>query len=222
VKGRIIKLSRLCCLLSIFVLPVAHADWTGLSASIEEIDSDWVFENDKRSTSTTRLNLHFEERTSAGLSVGANIGRLTTRISNINGPRNTVKFDASYFGVYLRYPVQLSEHFSLYSKLGYQYHSGSETENDDDVDDDEIEWREVGFEVGLSGRFGSFRLTPFVVYSDVDGDISGDTGTDSFENDEDVSAGLSLDAFLDPTSFVRLRLTSGEQDSAALIFAREF
>ena len=202
------------------MIPAAHADWTGLSASVDEIDSDWIFENNKRSTNITRLNLQFEERTSAGLSVGANIGRLTTRISNINGPRNTVKFDASYFGIYLRYPVQLGEYFSLHSKLGYQYHSGSETGNDDD--DDEIEWREVDFEVGLSGRFGSFRITPFAVYSDVDGDISGDAGTDSFENDEDVSAGLSLDIFLDPTSFVRLRLTSGEQDSAALIFAREF
>ena len=201
-------------------IPTAHADWTGISASVDEIESDWIFENNKRSADTTRLNLQFEERTRAGLGVGANIGRLTTRISNVSGPRDTVKFDASYFGVYLRYPIQLGEYFTLQSRLGYQYHSGSGT--DSDTTDDEIEWREVDLEIGLSGRFANLRITPFAVYSDIDGDISDDTGTNSFENDEDVSAGLSLDIFLDPTSFVRLRFTSGEQDSAALIFAREF
>ncbi len=219
-KGRIIKLSRLCCLLLMIVTPAVCADWTGISASIDEIESDWIFENNQRSANTTRLNLQFEERTHSGLGVGANIGRLTTRISNVNGPRNTVKFDASYFGIYLRYPLQLGEYFTLHSKFGYQFHSGSGTDND--TNDDEIEWREVGFEIGLSGRFENFRITPFMLYSDVDGDISDDMGTDSFENEENVSAGLSLDLFLDPTSFVRLRFTSGEQDSTALVFAREF
>jgi len=202
------------------VTPVVYADWTGVSASIDEIESDWVFENSLRSANTTRLNLQFEERTRSGLGVGANLGRLTTRISNVDGPRDTVKFDASYFGVYLRYPIQLGEHFSLHSKFGYQFHSGSGIDND--TNDDEIEWREVDFEIGFSGRFENFRITPFALYSDVDGDISDDTGTNSFENDDNVSAGLSLDIFLDSTSFVRLRFTSGEQDSAALIFAREF
>jgi len=63
---------------------------------------------------------------------------------------------------------------------------------------------------------------PFAIYSDVDGDISGDSGTNSFESDEEFSAGVNLDLFLDPTSFVRLRLTTGDYDSASLVFAREF
>ena len=218
---RIIKFPRLSSfLLLLMVTPVAFSDRAGLSASIEEIESDWVFENNERSATTTRLNLQYEERTLSGLGVGANFGHLTTRVSNVSGPRDTVKFDASYFGVYLRYPIQLGEYFTLQNKLGYQYHSGSG--NEEDVKDDDIDWREVDVELGLSGRFGNFRVTPFARFSDVDGDISDDTGTNSFENEENVSTGLSLDIFLDPTSFVRFRFTSGGQDSASLFFAREF
>ncbi len=200
-------------------MPNVHAAWSGISASINEIESIWLFENSERNASISRFNMHLEERTSYGLGVGANLGQSTTRLSNISGPRNTVKFDASYFGVYLRYPMQLGEHFSLQSRLGYQYNSGTQYDSDDE---DTIEWREIDFELSFAVRFGNARVTPFVVYSNVSGDISGDAGTDAFENDKDVSAGLSLDLFVEPTGFVRLRLTRGEQDAAALIFAREF
>ncbi len=203
----------------LLVIPNVYAVWTGISASINEVESVWLFESSERNASITRLNMHLEERTSYGLGVGANIGQLTARLSNISGPQNTVKFDASYFGVYLRYPVPLGEHFLLQSRLGYQYNSGTQYGSDDE---DAIEWREFDFELGFAARFGNVRVTPFVVYSNVSGDISGDTGTDTFENDEGVSAGLSFDLFVEPTGFMRLRLTRGEQDAAALIFAREF
>ncbi|MCP4493560.1 MAG: hypothetical protein GY820_40595 [Gammaproteobacteria bacterium] len=216
-ESRTIKYFTLI-LLSLAV-STGHADWAGLSASITEIESVWMLENSERNANITRLNLHLEERTSYGLGVGANLGQLTARLSNINSPLNTVKFDANYFGVYLRYPVQLGEHFALQGRLGYQYHSGTQYDTDAG---DTIAWREVDFELGLASSFDIVRITPFIVYSDVSGDISSDTGTDTFSSGEAFSAGLSLDLFVEPTGFVRLRLTRGEQDAIAVVFAREY
>ncbi len=209
----------LTLLLLLLVATVGHADWAGISASINEVESVWLIDSSKRSTNITRLNLHFEERTSYGLGVGANLGQLTARLSNISYPHNSVKFDANYFGVYLRYPVQLGEHFRLHSKLGYQYHLGTQNGGNDG---NTIAWREVSYELGLAARIGNVRVTPFIVYNDVSGDISGDAGTYTIKNNENRSAGLSLDIFLEPTSFVRLRLTQGAQDAFALVFAREY
>ena len=214
-------LAPLTCVFLLFAATTLKADWSGISASIEELESDWIFENNGRSARVSRLNLNFEEKTSGGLRVGANLGRLSARISNNDGPRETQKFDASYFGVYLRYPVPLGDHFALQSKLTYQYHSGSESSVDDE-EDAEIDWREISFELGLSAKLANLRITPFAIYSDVSGDISGNTGTDSFESDAETSGGVSIDIFLEPTSFIRLRLTAGDYDSASLIFAREF
>lgn len=211
----------LTCAFLFFFATSAKADWSGISASIEELESDWIFENNDRSAKVSRLNLSFEEKASSELRVGANIGRLSARISNNEGPRNTQKFDASYFGIYLRYPVPLGDYFTLQSKLTYHYHSGSESSIDGE-EGAEIDWREISFELGLSAKLANLRITPFAIYSDVSGDISDVTGTDSFETDEEVSGGANIDFFLEPTSFIRLRLTKGDTDSASLIFAREF
>ena len=62
----------------------------------------------------------------------------------------------------------------------------------------------------------------FAIYSDVSGDISGDTGTEIFENEESVSSGISFDIFVERDGYIRLRLTSGDQESASFSFARGF
>lgn len=222
-KVRLVKTPvLLTCVFLLFVTTSIKADWSGISASIEEVDRDWIFENNDRSARVSRLNLNFEEKTSSELRVGANLGRLSASISNKEGPRDTQKFDASYFGIYLRYPVPLGEYFALQSKLTYQYNSGSESSIEDNEVDAEIDWREISFELGLSVKLANFRITPFAIYSDVSGDISGESGTDSFETDQEISGGVSVDLFLEPTSFIRLRLSAGDYDSASLIFAREF
>lgn len=219
------SVNRLAPLAFVFLLlatTTVSADWAGISASIEEFKSDWIFENNDRNARVSRLNLNFEEKASSELRVGANIGRLSTSVSNNSGPRNTQKFDASYFGIYLRYPVPLGDYFALQNKLMYQYHSGSEFRVDDGEEGDDIDWREISFELGLSAKLANIRITPFAILSDVSGDIIGDSGTSSFESKEDVSRGVNVDIFLDPTSFIRLRLSSGDYDSASLVFAREF
>jgi len=214
-------LASLTCLFLLFATTTLKADWSGISASIEELESDWVFENNTRSARVSRLNLSFEEKTRSELRVGANIGRLSASTSNEIGPRNTRKYDASYFGVYLRYPIQLGDYFALKNKLTYQYHSGSESNINGD-EGAEIDWREISFELGLSAKLANLRITPFAIYNDVSGDISDDTGTDSFESDSEVSGGVSIDVFLEPTAFIRLRFSTGDYDSASMIFAREF
>ncbi|MDH5354587.1 MAG: hypothetical protein OEY09_09105 [Gammaproteobacteria bacterium] len=201
------------------VMPLAKAEWSGVSLSLNEVNSDWLFESGRRNAEISRLDLQFEEKTPSGLGVGANIGQITTRVSDLNGPRNTRKFDGSYLGVYLRYPVPLGEFFSLHSKLAYQYHSA--TQIDSSVYN-QIETRDIGVELGLSGRFSNLRVTAFAAYNDVSGDISGDTGTEIFENEESVSSGISFDLFVESSGYIRLRMTRGEQDSASLSFAREF
>ncbi len=211
------------------MIHTADAAWTGTSLSIDEIESDWVFEASQRVSDTTRLNLHFEEKTVSGISVGANIGRLTTRISNAIGPRNTEKFDASYLGVYIRYPLAFGEHFMLHNRLGYQFHSGSiaitmstNTASTDVTSSDQIEWRDATYQIGLSARMAGFRIMPFAAISDVNGDIERENSTDTFKNETSLSSGLSIDFFVDPTSFVQFRFTSGAKESFSLRFAREF
>lgn len=193
--------------------------WTGISLSIDEIEDDWVFEDATRVSDTTRLNLHFEEKTSKGIRVGANIGRLTTRISNRSGPRETEKFDAGYIGLYLAYPLYLSEQLVWLNQAEYRYHSGSGT---DPSTDDQISWREASYLTGVSYRIGDLRIMPFAVASDISGDLEREQSTDTFENDEAISTGLSLDLFVDRTSFVRLQFSRGSGQSFSLRFAREF
>ena len=201
-----------------------NAAWTGISLSIDEIESDWLFETSQRVSDTTRLNLHFEEKTASGIGVGANIGRLTTRISNAIGPRNTEKFDASYVGLYLRYPLAFGEHFVLHNKLEFQFHSGFSTEitTTDVTSSDQIAWRDASYQIGLSARMAGFRIMPFAVVSGVSGDIERENSTDTFENETTLSSGLSIDLFVDPTSFVQFKFTSGGNESFSLRFAREF
>lgn len=218
-RNRLIKYPSSLFLLLVLTIQTTHAAWTGTSFSIDEIESDWLFENNQRISETTRLNLHFEESTRSGISVGANIGRLTTRISNASGPRNTEKFDASYFGIFLRYPFTFGEYFGLHNQLGYQFHSGSAS---DGTTTDQIEWRELNYQLGVSVKLGNLRIMPFATISDVSGDILRESNTETFENEEEVSTGLSLDLFIEPTSFVRLKFTSSGDESFSLRFAREF
>lgn len=206
-------------MLLVLVTQSANAAWTGISFSIDEIESDWLFESSRLVSDTTRLNLHFEEKTESGIGIGANIGRLTTRLSNTSGSKNTEKFDASYVGVYVRYPLSIGQHFALHNQLGYQFHSGSVNEG---VFPDQIEWRDINYQIGLSAKFGNLRVMPFATISDVSGDVDREASTDTFENKEEVSTGLSLDMFLDPTSFVRLKIGSSGDEIFSLRFAREF
>jgi len=221
-KVHLVKLlASLACFFILLASSAVRADWSGISASIEEFENNWIFENNSRSARVSKLNLNFEEKTGGKLRVGANLGRLSARISNNESPRNTQKFDASYVGIYLRYPVPMGDYFALQSKLTYQYNTGTESRIDN-MAGAEIDWREISFELGLSAKLANLRITPFALYSDVSGDIIDDSGTDSFESDKAISGGVSIDLFLEPTSFIRLRLVSGDTDSASLIFAREF
>ncbi|MCP4432612.1 MAG: hypothetical protein GY806_16690 [Gammaproteobacteria bacterium] len=201
------------------ILPVAEAAWTGISLSIDEIENDWAFADNIRLADTTRLNLHFEEKTRNGIHVGANIGQLTTRIRNKSGPADTEKFDASHIGIYLGYPVSLGEHFVIHNQMGYQFHSGSSSAP---TTDEQISWREASYLFGISYRFSDLRIMPFLVASDISGDLERADETDTFENDEAISTGLSFDIFVDSTSFVRLKFSSGTGQSFSLRFAREF
>ncbi len=201
------------------MIQTVNADWSGTSLSIDEIESDWLFESNQRVSDTTRLNLHFEEKTRSGIGVGANIGRQTTRISNSSGPKNTEKFNASYVGVFLRYPFSFGDYFALHNQIGYRYHSGSVI---DDTTTDRIDWREISYQIGLSAMFSQIRLMPFAVISNISGDIQRDSSTETFENSEDVSTGLSIDLFVDPTSFVRFKFAASGDKLFSLRFAREF
>lgn len=206
-------------LLTALLMPNVEAAWSGMSLSIDELEDDWKFENEIRLSDTTRLNLHFEEKTVNGILVGANIGRLTTRISNKSGPANTEKFDASFIGLYLGYPFYLSEQLILHNRLGYQYHSGSRSVS---TEEDKISWREASYLLGLSYRVSDLRIMPFITVSDISGDLERELNTDTFENDESISTGISLDLFVDPTSFIRLQYSQGSGHSFSIRFAREY
>jgi hypothetical protein len=58
--------------------------------------------------------------------------------------------------------------------------------------------------------------------NDISGDLEREAGTETFENDERLSTGVSVDVFVDSSSFVRLQFSSGSGQSFSLRFAREF
>jgi len=202
------------------MVPVwAGAAWSGVSLSLDEVEADWIFDGAPRRTETTRIGLRYTETAASGLVVGARVGRLTSRLGPGPGVPLTEKYDAGFLGLSLHYPVRFGEHLRFYGELAYQYHSGDRI---DLAASERIEWRDFSIELGLSGEFGGVRVTPFAVYSDSEGDISGEPGTRGFSSRETVSAGLELDWFVEQGGLIRLRLLDGAEQSAGLGLVREF
>ena len=197
----------------------AMAQWTGVSVSIEDYSAGWAFQTGQHTSDINRLILNLEEKTANDLRVGVNIGLISLRISENVSPGNTRKFNVSSLGLYLRLPLRLGEIFSLQGQFSYRFNSGSDSI---DIDSSQIEWYETRLELGFSGQWQTLRLTPFIAYQIVDGDITDSKGTELFETNEKISSGIRIDFFVDPTAYIRFQVSSGARKGIYLVFAREY
>jgi hypothetical protein len=197
---------------------LAKAEFTGVAFELSDTKSDWEFSESIRETKITSLTLQIEERTESGFSVGAGIGFMTIRVDG-NEQVETQKFDGEYLEIYLRQDFSISESFSLDALLNYGFYSGDENTSSDR---DDISWNQLGLEFGASFQHSNLRITPFVSYTDVDGDISGDDPTETFSLEDEIGYGLRLDFFTESTAFVRLQLQTGSHNGGYINFVRRY
>ena len=207
-------------LLLLFLLyaGLAEAEWTGVALDIADYDSDWKFDSGVREAQITSLSLHIEEKFEAGLIAGGGIGYFDMRVLG-DSSVDTQKFDGQFLELYLHQPFSVSESITLHGQLGYRYYSGDNSSSSEQAD---IDWNEVNLQIGVGVRFTHLRITPFVAYYDIDGDISDDNSTGDFENDDSVSQGVSFDYFIDDSGYIRVEVRSGYQSGGYLSFARRY
>jgi len=215
-KSRIFSLLAITFIL--VSLPV-KAQWTGISVDIGETTSDLQFESVQRTMRSDNLSLQIEEKSATNLRVGLSLGISNIRIANKLPPDNAQKFEDGHFGVYLRLPVQMGEFFSLDSKFSYQYHTADKLNSNLNS---ELDWQDSRLQIGLAAKFQNLRVTPFIAYRNVSGDITDDTSTELFDTVDNVSHGISFDIFVDSGAYIRFQLFTGAEEGGYLTFAREY
>jgi hypothetical protein len=197
----------------------AVAEWTGVSVDIGEMTTDLQFETAQRTMRSDSLSLRIEENTATNLRVGFSIGVSNIRIANKVPPANAEKFEGGHLGIYLRWPVQLGEYFSLESLFTYQYNIAT---NSNTSLPNEIEWHDSRLQIGLGAKFQTLRVTPFIAYGKMRGDISNDTSAELFDSASSVSHGINFDYFIEPTAYIRFQLSRDGVDGGYLTFARVY
>lgn len=219
---RLSKLTR-CLVLSSLLLPAAApAQWTGVSARLANVESDWSFDSGRREADISSLSFQIEEKTASGLAVGLDLGYMDMRlIASADSLAENLKFDGQYIGIYLRQPLRISERLELHGMLGFSYHSGDQSGADSDDDEAEIDWTSSLFELGLGFGFSNFRVTPYVVYEDIDGDISGG-GTEVFDLHDNLSQGIRFDYFVEDTAFIQFDFIAGGSAGGYINFVRRY
>ena len=202
----------LCC------LSLARAEYSGVAFEIADYESDWKFSDRTRVANTNSLSLQIEDRSESGLTVGGSIAYLSTRISG-NRATPSTKFEAESLQFYLRKETPLGETFSLETLLSYSYNSGRENVEGERA---EIDWSQVSAEIGVSFRIDNLRITPFTSYTDIDGDVSGISGSGAFELEDPFNHGVRFDIFVESTAFIGIRLQSGSQSGGYISFVRRY
>jgi len=203
---------------------LAEAESTGVSLDIASYDSDWQFDSGVREARITSISFQIEEKLEAGLIVGGGIGYFDMSVRG-NSKVSGQDFDGQYLEIYLHHPFPVSERISIHGAFAYRYYSGNGNDGNDGSDRDEradIDWNEVNLQIGVGMRFAHIRVTPFVAYYNIDGDISDDSDTGTFENDDSVSQGVSFDYFADDSGYIRLELRSGYQSGGRISFERRY
>jgi len=197
----------------------AAAEWTGVFVDIGESTTDLQFKTVQRTMRIDSLNLAIEEKTASPLRVGFSLGVSNIRTANLLPLGNAQKFDGGHLGFYLRYPQPMGEHMSFEASFSYRYNLASDSSTSVRS---EIEWREARVQLGLGAKFGALRITPFIAYRDINGDISNGISTQIFDSVDSISRGISFDIFVEPTAYIRLQLFRGDEDGGYLTFARVY
>lgn len=209
---------RLVALMLVACPGAAPAYWTGVEVSLANLDADWAFDAETREAQTSLVSFQAEEATETGLRIGISLGYFDIRLL-ADDPAPTLKFDGNFVGLYLNRLVEFGEHVELYGQFNLRYHSGQDRLGDEKIN---VDWLETGIEFGASLRAAHYRITPYVVYTDIDGDIDDLADVDVFERDEPASAGIHFDYFVEPTAFIRFSLQGGGSEGGSLNFVRRY
>lgn len=207
-------------LLPLFLLPLSvEAYWTGIGAFSGQDDSDWKLDTVTRVADRSRYGLHVEERARSGFIIGASAGQFSLRLKDPLQVADSQKYNGQFLQFYLRWPLALSDSLTLHSRLDYQFNLGELLSGEQG---DEINWNEMGLTLGVALRLGLVSLQPFINWSSLDGDITLQSRSEGFENDEKVSYGMMVDIYVEPTAYVRLKGTAVNTSSVWLGFIREY
>ena len=195
-----------------------NADLSGVAFDISDSDSDWKTENDIRQVRSTELSFRIEETTKPGLRIGASIGQVNLRVDG-DASTSDYDFDTQFLSIHLRQPFQLNEVWGIFAGLDYKFQSGDDNDEENEAD---ISWTEIGFYLGTSLKFSHIRISPLVTFRSVDGDVNDDFGGFDFELDDPMSAAIRFDYFTEKTAFVRLEIQTGNSEGVLLSFAAEY
>lgn len=210
---------RICALLLLLGGPgCANAEWTGVAMEFATLNTDWKFSSGTREAKTNSITLKIEERTNIGLTVGGGIGYHFLNLDSQGGGDST-SFDAQNVEIYLRQEFALGDAVTLLGVLDYAWYTGDDDDDDNNVD---IDWSEVGVELGVNFRYRNLGITPFVSYTDVDGDTSGLEDGGDFELKDSYGQGVRFDIFVESTAFVSIELRTGSQTGGYLGFVRRY
>jgi len=219
-------LARISYLTVTLILALAcsqvHAAWTGIAAFGGENRSDWLFGNTTLRAEAFAYGLSIEERTRAGLRIGIAGGRFSLDLKSTPATQAQPvfeEFEGGFLQLYLRWPIALTEHFTLHTRFDYRLNRGDHERPDNDS---EIEWSERSVTAGIALRLGLVSLQPFVRYLSSDGDLDNVTSAQAFESHTHRSHGLIIDLHVEQTAYVRLRSEFSAVESLQVHFVRAF
>lgn len=191
---------------------------SGVSLKFATLNSDWKFSDGTREATINSVILTIEQRATTGLTVGGSIGYHNLSLDDQNGGDSTT-FDAENLEIYLRQGFPLSESITLEGLLSYAWYTGSANDNGDSA---ELDWSQVGLELGANFRHGNWAITPYAGYTYIDGDTSGLDDGGGFELNDEFSGGVRFDIYVDSTSFVSVDLRTGAQTGGFLSFVKRY
>jgi hypothetical protein len=197
---------------------LARADWTGVELEIADVDADWEFADGTHPAKVNSFSFKIEERANGGLAVGGGIGYQALRVAG-NSVTESSSYDTQNLEVYLRQQIPLGQSVTLQGLLSYGYYSGHENVTENRA---EITWSQVDAEFGAGFRIANLGFTPYVRYTDVDGDIRDDKTTALFALEDPYNYGLRFDIYVESSAFITIRLQGGSQGGGYLSFIRRY
>ena len=196
----------------------ASEETTGVALKFASLKSDWKFSDGTRNTKLNSLILTLEQQATTSLTAGGSIGYHNLWIDD-KGGGNSTGFDAQNIEIYLRQEYSLSESITLQGLLSFAWYTGDQNDNDESAD---LDWTQVGAELGANYRQGNWGITPFVSYTYLDGDTSGLDDGGNFELKDQFGQGVRFDIFIESTAFISIELKTGSQTGGYLGFVRRY
>ncbi len=203
-------------LLLLLVIPIpAISGWTGISAFLGQGETNWLVGDNSYIADRNYYGLKVEEKSLSNLTLGLLAGKYSLRLKDENSLQ---KFTGEFLQAYLRWPIPLNTVLTLHNSLGYQYNVGR---NYTDQDATAISWNDMKFSFGVGATFDQINIRAFMAHQGISGDITYKSVNPLIELKSNQSYGLVIGYELQPTSFIRMRLTSGNTESIMVSFVRE-